>query len=96
MSLAALDHDRRNKHPRMLTELERERLEEYIDAIHYSSRYSDDEYEYRHVQLPKDMVKRIPKDYFDPSKGTLKLLWEEEWRGLGITQVIDSRPCNST
>ena len=94
MSLAALDHDRRNKHPRMLTELERERLEEYIDAIHYSSRYSDDEYEYRHVQLPKDMVKRIPKDYFDPSKGTLKLLWEEEWRGLGITQVIHSRPCS--
>ena len=71
----------------MLTEAERERLEEYIDAIHYSSRYSDDEFEYRHVQLPKEMVKRIPKDYFDPSKGTLKLLWDEEWRGLGITQV---------
>ena len=87
MSLAALDHDRRNKQPRMLTEVERERLEEYIDSIHYSSRYSDDEFEYRHVQLPKEMVKRIPKDYFDPSKGTLKLLWEEEWRGLGITQV---------
>lgn len=33
------------------------------------------------------MIKRIPKEYFDPSKGTLKLLWEEEWRGLGITQV---------
>ena len=33
------------------------------------------------------MVKKIPKDFFDPSKGTLKLLWEEEWRGLGITQV---------
>lgn len=33
------------------------------------------------------MIKRIPKDYFDPTKGTLKLLWEEEWRGLGITQV---------
>jgi len=33
------------------------------------------------------MLKKIPKDYFDPSKGTLKLLWEEEWRGLGITQV---------
>lgn len=53
-------------------------------------RYSDDEYEYRHVQLPKEMVKKIPKDYFDPSKGTLKLLWEEEWRGLGITQVFCS------
>ena len=50
-------------------------------------RYSDDDYEYRHVQLPKDMIKKIPKDYFDPSKGTLKLLWEEEWRGLGITQA---------
>lgn len=40
------------------------------------------------MQLPKEMVKKIPKDFFDPSKGTLKLLWEEEWRGLGITQVI--------
>ena len=39
------------------------------------------------MQLPKEMIKKIPKDYFDPSKGTLKLLWEEEWRGLGITQV---------
>lgn len=39
------------------------------------------------MQLPKDMLKKIPKDYFDTSKGTLKLLWEEEWRNLGITQV---------
>jgi len=50
-------------------------------------RYSDDEYEYRHVQLPKNMLKAIPKEYHDASKGTLKLLWEEEWRALGITQV---------
>lgn len=50
-------------------------------------RYNDDEYEYRHVQLPKAMLKAIPRDYFDSAKGTLKLLWEEEWRGLGITQV---------
>lgn len=50
-------------------------------------RYPDDEFEYRHVQLPKNMLKAIPKDYFDPSRGTLMLLWEEEWRGLGITQV---------
>lgn len=54
------------------------------------ARYSDNENEYRHVQLPKEMIKKIPKDYFDPSKGTLKLLWEEEWRGLGITQVCTS------
>lgn len=52
-----------------------------------SDRYSDDEYEYRHVQLPKAMLKAIPKDYHDNHKGTLKLLWEDEWRALGITQV---------
>lgn len=51
------------------------------------TRYSDDAYEYRHVQLPKPMLKKIPADYFDSAKGTLKLLWEEEWRALGITQV---------
>jgi hypothetical protein len=33
------------------------------------------------------MLKAIPKEYHDNAKGTLKLLWEEEWRGLGITQV---------
>lgn len=39
------------------------------------------------MQLPKAMLKAIPKGYHDESKGTLKLLWEEEWRALGITQV---------
>ena len=34
------------------------------------------------------MLKNIPKEYFDGTRGTLKLLWEEEWRALGITQVI--------
>ena len=51
------------------------------------SRYNDDHFEYRHVQLPKAMLKAIPKEYFDGARGTLKLLWEDEWRGLGITQV---------
>lgn len=99
-----IDLTRRNKHPRLLLESERDRLEEFIDSIHYSARYvpptaidgkfiltrnrySDDQFEYRHVQLPKNMLKKIPADYFDTSKGTLKLLWEEEWRALGITQV---------
>lgn len=35
------------------------------------------------------MLKIIPKDYFDGARGTLKLLWEEEWRALGITQVLE-------
>jgi hypothetical protein len=34
------------------------------------------------------MLKAIPKEYHDNSNGTLKLLWEEEWRGLGITQSL--------
>jgi cyclin-dependent kinase regulatory subunit CKS1 len=38
------------------------------------------------------MLKVIPKDYFDTSSNTLKLLWEEEWRGLGITQVKQWAP----
>ena len=104
MGFPGIDPDRRNKHPRLLTEPEKERLDEFAESIHYSSRsgartaspssfvdmdrrYSDNDFEYRHVQLPKEMLKKIPKDYFDTSRSTLKLLWEDEWRGLGITQV---------
>lgn len=36
------------------------------------------------------MLKAIPKEYHDQGKGTLKLLWEEEWREMGITQVCDT------
>ncbi|KAG9199671.1 Cyclin-dependent kinases regulatory subunit (Cell division control protein cks1) [Epicoccum nigrum] len=73
-----IDFTRRNKKPRPLSEHEKEKLDEY----------SDDYFEYRHVQLPKQMLKIIPKDYFDGARGTLKLLWEEEWRALGITQSL--------
>jgi hypothetical protein len=59
----------------------------WFDHALTCGRYSDNEYEYRHVQLPKAMLKIIPSEYHDKSKGTLKLLWEEEWRGMGITQV---------
>lgn len=41
----------------------------------------------RHVTLPREMLKEIPPDYFDREAGTLKLLLEDEWRGLGILQV---------
>jgi len=86
--MAEADASRKNKKPRLLQDGERARLDEFIDSIGYSARYSDNEYEYRHVQLPKAMLKAIPRDYFDPAKGTLKLLWEDEWRGLGITQSL--------
>ncbi|SPQ18016.1 faf38d52-f46c-4f01-90b9-31fd9d22bd31 [Thermothielavioides terrestris] len=83
-----IDISRRNRTPRQLTEKERAALDEFIDLIHYSTRYSDNEFEYRHVQLPKAMLKAIPAEYHDKSKGTLKLLWEEEWRAMGITQSL--------
>ncbi|RPB27175.1 CKS-domain-containing protein [Terfezia boudieri ATCC MYA-4762] len=77
-----------NRRPRLLTETEQICLDEFIDGINYSDRYSDNHYEYRHVMLPKGMLKAIPKDFFDPKTGTLKILHEEEWRGLGITQSL--------
>ncbi|BGP47590.1 hypothetical protein JCM10450v2_003453 [Rhodotorula kratochvilovae] len=38
---------------------------------------NNDEYEYRHVILPKALVKYLPKD---------RLAEEDEWRSLGIRQ----------
>lgn len=40
MAAAALDIDftRRNKKARQLSEAEREKLDEFVDSIHYSSR----------------------------------------------------------
>ncbi|ODQ65174.1 cyclin-dependent kinases regulatory subunit [Nadsonia fulvescens var. elongata DSM 6958] len=74
--------------PRLLTASEKARIQEFQDMFIYSPRYSDDTYEYRHVAMPKDMLQIIPKDYFGPDGRTLKLLLEEEWRGLGITQSL--------
>lgn len=44
---------------------------------HCSERYYDDVYEYRHVVLPADIAKRLPKG---------RLLTEAEWRALGVQQ----------
>ncbi|XP_068108606.1 cyclin-dependent kinases regulatory subunit 1 [Hyperolius riggenbachi] len=45
--------------------------------IHYSDKYDDDCYEYRHVMLPKDIAKLVPKTH---------LMSETEWRNLGVQQ----------
>lgn len=45
--------------------------------IDYSEKYNDDSHEYRHVILPKEIAKMIPKD---------RLLTEDEWRALGVQQ----------
>uniref|UniRef100_A0A8C5DG89 Cyclin-dependent kinases regulatory subunit n=1 Tax=Gouania willdenowi TaxID=441366 RepID=A0A8C5DG89_GOUWI len=45
--------------------------------IYYSDKYDDEKYEYRHVMLPKDIAKRVPKTH---------LMSETEWRNLGVQQ----------
>ena len=45
--------------------------------IEYSEKYHDDEFEYRHVILPKHISKTAPKG---------RLLTESEWRGIGVQQ----------
>ncbi|CAK9303959.1 unnamed protein product [Gordionus sp. m RMFG-2023] len=45
--------------------------------ISYSERYSDDNYEYRHVALPEELAKLVPRNH---------LMTETEWRNLGIQQ----------
>lgn len=50
----------------------------YPNEIEYSDKYCDEYYEYRHVILPKEVMKKIQ------NKG--KLLSEQEWRMLGIQQ----------
>ncbi|KAF9410464.1 hypothetical protein HW555_010466 [Spodoptera exigua] len=45
--------------------------------IYYSEKYYDEEHEYRHVVLPKEMVKLVPKNH---------LMSEQEWRGIGVQQ----------
>mmetsp|Transcript_54266 Transcript_54266/g.131677 ORF Transcript_54266/g.131677 Transcript_54266/m.131677 type:complete len:103 (+) Transcript_54266:111-419(+) len=45
--------------------------------IEYSEKYADDVNEYRHVILPKELAKNLPKN---------RLLSESEWRGIGVQQ----------
>ena len=49
----------------------------FPEEIEYSEKYSDDLYEYRHVLLPKEIYKKIPRN---------RLLNEMEWRSIGVTQ----------
>ncbi|KAJ3288039.1 Cyclin-dependent kinases regulatory subunit (Cell division control protein cks1) [Borealophlyctis nickersoniae] len=51
-----------------------------LDQVYYSERYTDDKYEYRHVILPKELLRFIPR----PMLG--RLLTEDEWRSIGIMQ----------
>ncbi|UJR08613.1 hypothetical protein I4U23_012872 [Adineta vaga] len=49
------------------------------EQIYYSDTYKDEMYEYRHVILPKEIAKKVPKG---------RLLTENEWRHLGVQQSL--------
>ena len=49
----------------------------FPEEIDYSEKYFDDTFEYRHVILPKELFKKMPKG---------RLLTESEWRSLGVQQ----------
>ena len=50
--------------------------------ILYSEKYYDDENEYRHVILPKDLARYVPRG---------RLMDEAEWRQLGVQQSVGWR-----
>lgn len=64
------------------------RVVDQSTRIQYSDRYSDDQYEYRHVVLPKPLLRLVPKDFFTEDGRTLRLLADAEWRGIGIMQSL--------
>lgn len=47
----------------------------FPEDIEYSEKYYDDVYEYRHVLLPKEIYKKVPRG---------RLMTESEWRVLGV------------
>jgi cyclin-dependent kinase regulatory subunit CKS1 len=47
------------------------------NQISYSEKSYDEHFEYRHVILPKDIARQMPKN---------RLLEEHEWRALGVQQ----------
>ncbi|CAF0839116.1 unnamed protein product [Brachionus calyciflorus] len=52
-------------------------IQKYAGDIYYSDKYFDDTHEYRHVMLPKELAKIVPKDH---------LMSEAEWRSIGVQQ----------
>jgi cyclin-dependent kinase regulatory subunit CKS1 len=50
-----------------------------INDIYYSDKYSDDNYEYRHIICPTHLGKKLK---------ALGLLTESEWRRMGIQQSV--------
>uniref|UniRef100_M8CIG6 Cyclin-dependent kinases regulatory subunit n=1 Tax=Aegilops tauschii TaxID=37682 RepID=M8CIG6_AEGTA len=66
-----------NKKTMIYKGLDREAAAVDMGQIQYSEKYFDDTFEYRHVVLPPEVAKLLPKN---------RLLAENEWRALGVQQ----------
>ncbi|BFZ02460.1 hypothetical protein BsWGS_05499 [Bradybaena similaris] len=62
---------------KIVNKLSKEEMANLQKQIYYSDKYTDDEYEYRHVMLPKEITKLVPKSHF---------MTEVEWRSIGVQQ----------
>jgi cyclin-dependent kinase regulatory subunit CKS1 len=54
-------------------------IKQNMQKIQYSDKYYDDFNEYRHVILPKEISKLLPKGM---------LMSEREWRSIGVQQSL--------
>ena len=50
------------------------------NSPYYSDKYTDDKFEYRHVHIPREWVKALPKD---------RTMTEQEWRDLGESPLFN-------
>ncbi|GFZ47197.1 hypothetical protein JCM24511_04940 [Saitozyma sp. JCM 24511] len=58
------------------SEEKRRAVDQYSEKITYSARYANDEWEFRHVIIPKQLLRYCPPG----------ICTEDQWRGLGIRQ----------
>lgn len=60
----------------------------YPDDFEYSDKMKDDEYEYRHVIMPRDAAKKFYQitNIQHRKRGEEKMMEESEWRALGVQQ----------
>ena len=60
-------------------DMARAQIAKLQSKILYSEKYYDAEHEYRHVILPKDLARLVPRS---------RLMDEAEWRQLGVQQSV--------
>ena len=65
-------------------------IKELQKDIYYTDKVFDDEYEYRQVHLPRQMLSLLPAELLDPSsrpgRQKPRLLSQDEAREIGICQ----------